>query len=192
MFLLETPRLRLRSFRKDDLSAFFAYRADPEVARLQGWPEPYTLEMAEAFIQEMTSIQEPSPGDWFQVALEEKSSGILAGDAAFKIHGGDHPQAELGMTLAKAYQGRGYGLEAGCRMLAYLFDELKMHRVFANTDVLNQPAYTLLEKLGFRREAHFVENLWFKGRWASEYWYGMLATEWESCKTRNRTDIHID
>jgi ribosomal-protein-alanine N-acetyltransferase len=35
-----------------------------------------------------------------------------------------------------------------------------------------------MERLGMRREAHFVENLWFKGRWSSEYWYAILRSEW--------------
>jgi RimJ/RimL family protein N-acetyltransferase len=29
-----------------------------------------------------------------------------------------------------------------------------------------------------RCEAQFIENVWFKGEWASEYWYGILRTEW--------------
>ncbi|MDI6696973.1 MAG: GNAT family protein [Anaerolineales bacterium] len=44
--------------------------------------------------------------------------------------------------------------------------------------LLNVPAQRTLEKLNFRREAHFVENLWFRGRWSSEYWYALLEQEW--------------
>jgi RimJ/RimL family protein N-acetyltransferase len=51
--------------------------------------------------------------------------------------------------------------------------------------VLNTLASQVLEKTGFRREAHFVENLWFKGRWASEYWYGMLQKEWNERGMKN-------
>jgi len=38
----------------------------------------------------------------------------------------------------------------------------------------------MLERLGFRREGHFVENLLFKGQWGSEYYYAMLKREWEN------------
>jgi RimJ/RimL family protein N-acetyltransferase len=31
-----------------------------------------------------------------------------------------------------------------------------------------------------RREAHFVENEWFKGAWGSEFVYAMLMHEWEA------------
>ena len=51
-------------------------------------------------------------------------------------------------------------------------------RPFRDEDLLNLPAQRVLEKLNFRREAHFVENLWFRGRWSSEYWYALSEREW--------------
>jgi ribosomal-protein-alanine N-acetyltransferase len=70
-------------------------------------------------------------------------------------------------------------MEAVERLLAYLFDELDLHRVIAITDVENIPSCNMLDRLGFRREGHFVENLMFKGNWGSEYYYGMLKREWK-------------
>ncbi len=40
-------------------------------------------------------------------------------------------------------------------------------------------SYKLLERLGFRREAHLVENIWFKGAWGSEFHYALLEREWK-------------
>jgi hypothetical protein len=34
--------------------------------------------------------------------------------------------------------------------------------------------------MGFREEAHLVENVWFKGSWGSEYVFAMLKQEWAS------------
>ena len=65
-------------------------------------------------------------------------------------------------------------------MLDYLFAELDLHRVIAITDVENVSSFSMLDRLGFRREGHFVENLMFKGQWASEYHYAMLKREWET------------
>jgi RimJ/RimL family protein N-acetyltransferase len=81
--------------------------------------------------------------------------------------------------LAAAYHGNGYGVEAVTELVRYLFNDLKMHRVIANCDPENHSAYHLLEKVGFRREGHFTESLWFKGCWASEYWYAILNHEWK-------------
>lgn len=175
---METDRLILRQFDLRDVPAFAAYRSDPEVARFQGWDAPFGDEQAAAFVRSMRRVKPGTPGKWLQLALQVKATGELAGDCAFRVDSGDPRQAAIGLTLARAFQGRGYGHEAMTRLLDYLFFELKLHRVHADCDELNEPAYRSLEKLGLRREAHFVENLWFKGGWASEYWYAILEREW--------------
>jgi RimJ/RimL family protein N-acetyltransferase len=38
----------------------------------------------------------------------------------------------------------------------------------------------VLERLGMRREAHFVENEFIKGEWADEVVYAMLEDEWRA------------
>lgn len=175
---LETERLILRTFEMRDAPAFAAYRSDPDVARYQGWNTPYTEQQAVAFVRAMRRVQPGAPGKWLQLAIEVKAGGELAGDCAFHVDSGDPRQATIGLTLARAFQGRGYGHEAMTRLLDFLFFELKLHRVHADCDVLNEPAFRSLEKLGLRREAHFVDSLWFKGGWASEYWYAILEREW--------------
>ena len=38
----------------------------------------------------------------------------------------------------------------------------------------------VLERLGMRREAHFVRNEFIKGEWTDEVVYAMLEDEWQS------------
>ncbi len=45
-------------------------------------------------------------------------------------------------------------------------------------DCLNDRSVALLERLGFRREGHFLQNVWFKGAWGDEYLYAILREEW--------------
>jgi len=175
----ETPRLILRAFRPEDAAAFSAYRSDPEVACYQGWTAPYSLKQAQEFVAEMMRSIPGTPGQWYQIALEEKVSGQVIGDVAFHIEANSPQQAILGITLASAYQGKGFATEAMQRLLQFLFEELNLHRVSAYIDVDNPASYHLLERLGFRREGHFVENTWFKGAWGSEYYYALLGREWQ-------------
>ena len=94
---------------------------------------------------------------------------------------GDRPrQAEIGFTLACEHQGKGYATEAVNRLLDYVFGVLGKHRVIAVTDTRNAPAARLLERVGMRREGHFVEDIWFKGGWGDEYEYAMLEREWRA------------
>jgi RimJ/RimL family protein N-acetyltransferase len=160
-----------------DLMPLMAYRNDPEVARYQSWNAISELELR-AFIQEQKQVQPGIPGQWFQIAIELKETGILVGDCALKIEEHDERQAEIGYTLSRAYQGRGIASEAVSCVLEYVFKTLALHRVIAITDCENLASFTLLERLGLRREGHFIQNIWFKGKWGDEYLYALLQEEW--------------
>lgn len=175
--LLETSRLLLRQFRDSDLEAFLAYRNDPEVAKYQGWDVPYPRHAAVEFVHEMVRAI-PAPGQWIQTAIELKSTHEMIGDVAFHIKKDDERQAFIGYSLARPFWGCGYAFEAVSGILGYLFGELHLHRVIAECDVENTASWKLLEKLGFRREAHLIENIFFKGSYGSEYHYAMLRREW--------------
>lgn len=181
---IETTRLRLRHFRDDDCALFMAYRNDPEVARYQSW-EGITEAEARALIQEMKEIHPWASGEWLQIAIELKETGLLVGDCAVKIEEDDERQAEIGYTLSRACQGRGIASEAVSCVLEYLFASLGLHRVIAITDVENAPSVALLERLGLRREGHFRQNVWFKGNWGDEYLYAMLQEEWLTMHSSN-------
>jgi len=183
MLHLITPRLIIRHLRDPDLESFLAYRNDPEVARYQGWNVPYTRENALEFIAEMKDKQ-PTPGEWLQLALELPETGEIIGDVAVHMMKSDPRQAYLGYTIARPHWGQGYASEAVRAVLDYLFCELNLHRVVAECDVENTASQKLLERLGFRREAHLIENIFFKGQYGSEYHYALLQREWRSAVPR--------
>lgn len=181
---LETPRLRLRDFTAADLAAFIAYRNDPDVARYQSW-EGISEPEARAFLQEQQETQLGLPGQWHQIAIELKETGLLVGDCALKIEEHDPRQAEIGYTLSRAYQGQGIASEAVACVLDYAFATLGLHRVIAITDCENGASVALLERLGLRREGHFHQNVWFKGKWGDEYLYALLQEEWHTSRRAN-------
>ena len=176
---LETPRLVLRRFAERDLPAYLAYLNDPLVARYQSW-ESYTEGQARELIEQQKGREPGRPGEWFTFAAELKETGALAGHVALSVKRDDPRQAEIGFTFAREHQGRGLAGEAAGRVLGYVFETLGLHRVTAVTDCENVRSAALLERLGMRREAHLVENVWFKGAWGSEYLYAVLRREWES------------
>ena len=174
---LHTSRLVLRRFTDADVQPFQAYRNDPAVARYQSW-EVCALAEATEFIRRHQSQEAGVPGQWFQIATALKTTSMLIGDCAFKVHTQDPRQATIGVTLARQNQGQGFATEALSCLLNALFEHLNLHRVVADTDVENTASWTLLERLGLRREAHLRQSLWFKGRWADEYLYAILSEEW--------------
>ena len=176
---LETPLLILRPFEEKDAAPFSSYRSDPEVAKYQGWSTPFSIEQAVKFIDEMKSITPGRPGEWYQMVIELKSSCRMIGDCAFHRLAQDDAQAEIGFTIAREFQGQGYGTEAATRLLEYLFSDLGLHRVRANCDPDNLASIRLLQKVGMRYEGRFIESLRLKGQWVSEDWYAILKREWK-------------
>jgi RimJ/RimL family protein N-acetyltransferase len=174
---LETARLRLRRFRADDLARFMAYRNDPDVARYQSW-ESISLTEARAFIQAERDARLGDPGVGVQIAIELRATGELIGDCYFRIEPDDPRQAEIGYTLATHAQGQGLATEAVSAWLTYAFGAFDLHRVTATVDCQNRRSVALLERLGMRREGHFLQNIWFKGAWGDEYLYAILREEW--------------
>lgn len=177
LLVLETSRLRLRRFTGADMPVFLAYRNDPEIARYQSW-ESYSEVEGQAFLEHQRQTLPGTPGAWCQFALEELSSGRMLGDCALHVDGTEQRKGEIGFTLARENQGRGFATEAVGRLLEYAFDELGLHRVVAITDCRNHASVSLLERVGMRREAHFHEHIWFKGGWGDEYLYARLQREW--------------
>ena len=168
--------MALRRFEDSDLAPFLAYRNDPEVARYQSWESCDEREALD-LIREMSSSEPGTPGEWFQFAVELKETGELIGDCGLKTEE-DGQQAEIGFTLSRERQGKGYASEAVSRLLDYAFCELELHRIVAIANQENAPSIALLEGLGMRREGSFVQNAWFEGHWASEYLYAILREQW--------------
>jgi len=175
---IQTARLVLRNFIESDLDIFLAYRNDPEVAKYQGWGIPYLREYGEAFISFMKDIKAPKQGGWIQYAIALKDTDELIGDLGCYIKEDDARQARIGFTIASKHWRKGYISEVVPYLLEYLFDGMNVHRIVADCDADNIASYRTLEKLGFRREAHFVESYLVDGVYTSEYHYGLLQREW--------------
>jgi RimJ/RimL family protein N-acetyltransferase len=173
----DAGRLTLRSFQDADLTAFLAYRNDAEVARYQSW-DSISYARGQAFVQEQRDQSPGVPGTWFHFAVVLKDTGQLIGDVGLNVLVQDVRQAQIGLSFDRAFQGQGYATEAVTAVLDYAFINLDLHRVIAVVDVLNTRSSALFERVGLRREGHFLKNTWFKGRWSDEYLYALLQAEW--------------
>ncbi len=178
---LRTSRLILRRLREADLASFLAYHNDPEITRYQSW-SGLTEAQARAFLGQQHEQEPGLPGQWLQLGIEVESTGEHIGDCALLVLGDDPQQGEIGYTVARPHQGRGYATEAVGGLLEYGFGHLDLHRVRAHVDCENTPSCALLERLGFRREGHFLESFWDEEtrQWRDEYLYALLAAEWRT------------
>jgi len=175
--ILHTGRLLIRNLNLSDLSNFHAYRSNPEVTKYQGF-DVFTMEQAESFIISQKDKTFGNAGEWVQYGIENKTTGKLIGDCAIKLDQYDTRLAEIGITIAPEEQKKGYAKEVLNAILNFLFSIEDFHRVTETVDAENTASIQLLKSIGFRQEGHFIENIFFKGKWGSEYQFAMLKREW--------------
>jgi [ribosomal protein S5]-alanine N-acetyltransferase len=179
--LLETPRLIIRHFEPEDWEAVLSYASLPDVMRYLP-EEPFDEQAARRFVNvlvEKRLLLKEEPG---YLAAVHKSSGNIIGNVAFYSFHGVPLNYELGYVFHPDYHGQGLASEACYVILRYAFEERNLHRMVATCDPRNTASVRLLERLGMRREAHFVKCLYLKGEWVDEYFYALLAEEWPKAK----------
>lgn len=177
--MLTTPRLLIRPVLPEDDEAIFAYRSDSEINRFLT-QRPKTIEEVDELIARQPK-QLNEPNTWFQLVLIERDSGQLIGDIGLHFLTAEAPkqQAEIGYTLHKNAHGKGYAQEALRAVIHYLIVDLNKHRIVASIDPENAASLRLVERLGFRKEAHFVKSLFLHGEWVDDVVYALLAEDWE-------------
>lgn len=181
-----TARLNIRHLELSDLKDFHLYRSNPEVTRYQGF-DVMTIEQAEEFIKDNSTKYFGKAGEWVQYGIENIETKQLIGDCAIKLDQYDTRIAEIGITISHLEQRKGFAKEALLGILAFLFETKGIHRVAEIIDAENTASNNLLKSTGFRKEGHFIENIFFKGKWGSEMQFAMLKREWDEMKNKQPT-----
>ena len=176
--LFTTDRLKIRNLQESDLDDFYQYRSDPEIAKYQGF-DPFSKDQAKEFISSQEDKLFGVPGEWVQYGIEHSMYKKLIGDCAIKLQEKNQATAEIGISISNLYQRQNYAKEAMAGILRFLFHVKEIHRVVETVDVENNASIRLLKSLFFRQEGSFIENIFFKGKWGSEYQFAMLKREWD-------------
>jgi RimJ/RimL family protein N-acetyltransferase len=151
--MLETERLRLRAWRKDDRELYFKILQEPAVFRHFG-PDPMGLE--ECWRRLMAAVggwQLNGFGGW---AVERRSDGRLLGMTALFTawrdldpQFGDEP--EMGWIFATEAHGQGLAGEACRAVLGWAEENLEPTTIWAIIAPANEPSLKLADKLGFEQ-----------------------------------------
>jgi len=84
----------------------------------------------------------------------------------------------IGIWLAEAARGRGYGTLAQRMLVDLLFRHTPCNRVEAGTDVANVVEQRSLEKVGLQREGVVRGAQWRDGAYRDMWLYSILRSEW--------------
>ncbi len=145
---LETERLILRGWREDDLDAFAAMMAEPEVARfLTGDQRPQ--DRATAWRGLALFVGHWALRGYGLFAVEEKATGAFVGRV-----GAWQPECwvgfELGWALARGAWGKGYALEAARAAGDWVFANFPLERLVSLIHADNARSQVLANRLGMQ------------------------------------------
>ncbi|MGO4455553.1 GNAT family N-acetyltransferase [Arthrobacter sp. RAF14] len=175
---LHTDRLLLRPMTTDDIDAMLLYKSRPEVVRFVPYGPLSRADITDRIAGRWGRTELTEPGQSLTLALEERGTGRLVGDAVLFWHSAEHRSGEVGYILSPEATGLGYATEAAAALLRLGFEDLGLHRIVARLDERNTASARVVERLGMRLEARLVQNEWFKGEWSTELVYAMLEDEW--------------
>lgn len=174
---IETERLYIREMTEQDDAGLFEMDIDPEVHRYIARKPLKTMEEVQAmrrYVQQQYT--DNGIGRW---SVIDKQTHEFLGWTGFKLmreiankHIGHY---DFGYRFKRRAWGKGYATESARAALRYGIEQLKLHPVYAMTDVDNTVSRHVLEKLGFR----FVEIFEWDGpaQWRTPD--NMMATWYE-------------
>jgi RimJ/RimL family protein N-acetyltransferase len=142
--VLDTERLRLRMLESSDFEEYAAIHMDAEVTRFT----------ARTHLDRMASWRHMAMivGHWHlrgfgMWGVFERDTQRLVGRVGFHQPDG-WPDFELGWTIGRAFQGKGYATEAALRCLEHARDVMKRDHVISLIDPLNTPSIRVAERIG--------------------------------------------
>ncbi len=171
---IQTDRLIVRPFRPDDWRDLFDYLSLPEIYAFEPG-EPIDAAQARAVAVERSNGR----AFW---AVERRADRRMIGHLYFApVEPAELRTYELGYIFNPAYQRQGYATEAARAFVDHAFAEMGVHRVVANCNPANVASWRVLEKIGFVREGHLRQNIFFRsdtdGRpmWQDTFEYARLS-----------------
>jgi RimJ/RimL family protein N-acetyltransferase len=177
---IRTPRLTLRPYTLDDLDAVHDMQSRPEVTRYLLFGPRGRAEARTSLQQKIAATALDYEGANLTLAVVLPETGAVIGDVMLFWRSREHRQGEVGYIFHPNHGGHGYATEAAREMLRLGFDDFGLHRVIGRIDARNTASARVLERLGMRREAHFLQNEMIKGEWTDEVVFAMLEHEWRA------------
>lgn len=148
--LVETQRLRIRSFEPADAAAMLEVFGDPEVRKfLPPFPDPTLESMGKSVERRMAMERDHGHGLW---AVEVRETGELIGDCGLMLVEGTGPEIEIAYHYKRSAWNHGYGTEAAIACLAQGFGPIGLERVIAICFPENVGSWRVMEKAGMRYE----------------------------------------
>src|SRR5215213_9862955 len=145
---IETERLLLRMYRRDELEDVYRLITDREVRRFL---PKFPAEKTDVLASLPRRIERWRENGFAQLGVFEKASGKLTGYSGLQYLD-NTPEVEIYYGFFKDFWGKGYATEAAKALLRYGFEESKLERIVGATHLENFASQGVLQNIGLKRE----------------------------------------
>ncbi len=176
---LETQRLVLRAWKKDDVDDLYNYAKNPNVGPNAGW-EPHTDKAISSKIINLFIRQ----NDIWAITLKENKKVI----GSVGLHKDEKRQTvktrQIGYVLSEEYWHKGLATEAVLKVIDYAFTEMGLDLLSAYHYPYNKRSRNVIEKCGFKYEGTLRQStINCDGDTLDTVCYSLLRAEYEElCK----------
>lgn len=169
---LETERLLLRRVAPTDVNEIIELRGNPETMKFI--PRPLVTNTEEALAHYHLINDKIESNEGINWAITIKGNPKLIGIMGHYRIQLEHYRSEVGYMILPQFNGQGITAEALKAVLAYGFDDMGLHSVEGVLDAENHGSERVLQKSGFVKEAHFLENECYNGGFRDSLVYSLL------------------
>ncbi|SFN41640.1 GNAT family N-acetyltransferase [Mycetocola miduiensis] len=177
---IDTERLALRLQTDADIDAVYSWQSRADVCRYLLYEPRDRKTVAARLAEDSRRTRLEANGDYLQLAVERRADGRVIGQMYFTVDNAEYSTLEIGWVFHPDVAGQGYAAEAARALLALGFETMGAHRILASLTPENTASVRLCLRLGMREEAHFVEDMFIKGRWEDTGVYAILDREWSA------------
>ena len=170
--------INLRRMTWDDTDLIIKWRENKRVKNNFIYRGEITREIHEEWIR--TKVE---TGEVVQFIIEETEGGRPIGSVYLRDINREMGKAEFGIFIGEDDAvGRGYGTEAAKMIVNYAFAELKLHKIYLRVLDENFVAKKSYEKVGFREEGHFHDDVFLNGEYKDVIFMAIFDDGEKECK----------
>ena len=177
-FPITTDRLSIRFFENRDRALELAIHSDDSLFTHLPITPRTPAEIDESLEKRVGIHILDEVGATVSLAVELAADSTYVGAVQLTPIEVEPVQASIGWIALPSHHRRGLMTEAVRAIVDLAFTTADVHRLVAEIDSANAASVRLAERLGFRKEAHFVESLYLRGEWRDETVYALLQKDW--------------
>lgn len=176
--MLYSKNITLRAIKESDLEQLRAWRNTPSLR---------------TYFREFTELSQADQHSWYNnlvlpkksvlmFAIEDKKSNTLLGACGLCYIDWLRRSADLSIYIGyeQIYLDEVYAIESAELLIKYAFDELGLHRLWAEVYSHDTMKQNFFHTLGFTLDGKFRESHWSEGRWLDSLFYSLLSTDRKS------------